>query len=117
MGGGALCAQRATMAPAQFQAQGQALNQRAQAFQAEATERSRQIDATRNRVLNLVLQQAQPYIAQAYSAHACGLLFSREALLAGNLTNDLTGEVITALDAKATPLNFDLDPPAAAPSK
>jgi Skp family chaperone for outer membrane proteins len=113
----ALNAQRATLAPAQFQAQGQALNQRAQSLQAEAGERSRQIDATRAKVLSQIVQQARPYIAVAYGAHACGLLVSREAVLGGNMANDLTPEVIAALDAKATPLTFDLEPAVAAPAK
>jgi Skp family chaperone for outer membrane proteins len=115
--GAALSAQRATLAPAQLQAEGQALNQHAQALQAEAAERSRQIDATRAKVLGLILQAAQPYIGQAYAAHACGLLVSREAVLGGNLGNDLTAEVIAGLDAKAAPLTFNLEPPPAASPK
>jgi Skp family chaperone for outer membrane proteins len=109
--GKALEAKRATLTPLQLQAQGQALNQRAQALQAEAGERSQQIDATKTRAYNLVLKQAEPFIAEAYAAHACGLLFARETLLTGNLGNDLTAEVLAALDAKATPVTFDLEPP------
>lgn len=111
--GAALTAERATLPPAQFQAKAQALNQRAQAMQAEAAERSRQLEATRQKVLGLILQEAQPYTAQAFAAHGCGLLVSREAVLGGNMTNDLTAEVIAGLDANATPLSFDLEPPAA----
>jgi Skp family chaperone for outer membrane proteins len=109
--GKALEARRATLTPLQLQAQGQALNQRAQALQAEAGERSQQIDATKTRAYNLVLKQAEPFIAEAYAAHACGLLFARETVLTGNLGNDLTAEVLASLDAKATPVTFDLDPP------
>ncbi len=113
----ALNAQRGTLAPAQLQAQAQALNRNIQALQAEAAERSRQIDATRAKALGGILQQAQPYIAQAYATHACGLLVSREAVLGGNLTNDLTPEVLAALDAKAVPVPFDLEPPTSTPTK
>ena len=105
----ALEAKRATLTPLQLQAQGQALNQAGQALQAKAGERSQEIDATKNRAFGLVLQEAQPFIAQAYAAHSCGLLFGREAVLTGNLGNDLTPEVIAALDAKATPVTFDLE--------
>ena len=107
--GKALEAKRATLTPLQLQAQGQALNQAAQALQAKAGERSQEIEATKNRAFGLVLQQAQPFIAEAYAAHSCGLLFGREAVLTGNLGNDLTTEVIAALDAKATPVTFDLE--------
>jgi Skp family chaperone for outer membrane proteins len=109
----ALNAERATLTPAQFQAKGQALNQRGQAIQAEAAERTRQLEATRQKAFGFVLQEAQPYIAQAFAAHGCGLLVSREAVLGGNMTNDLTPEVLVALDAGGAPVSFDLEPPAA----
>jgi Skp family chaperone for outer membrane proteins len=112
--GKALEAKRATLSPLQIQAQGQALNQAAQALQARAGERTQQIEATKNHAYSLVLQQAQPFITQAYAAHACGLLFGRETLLTGNLGNDLTPEVLTALDAKGAPVTFDLETPRSA---
>jgi Skp family chaperone for outer membrane proteins len=111
--GKALNEKRATLTPLQIQAQSQALNERAQALQAEAGERSQQIDATKARAFNRILQEAQPYVTQAYAAHGCGLLFAREAVLTGNLGNDLTEEVLAAVDAKAAPVTFDLEPPKA----
>ena len=109
-----LNAERATLTPAQFQAKAQALNQRGQAVQAEAAERTRQLEATRQKAYGLILQEAQPFVARAFTAHACGLLVSREAVLGGNLANDLTPEVLVAMDAGATPVAFELEPPAAA---
>ena len=111
--GKALGEKRATLTPMQIEAQSQALNQRAQALQAEAGERTQQIDATKTKVFNQIIETAQPYVTQAYAAHGCGLLFAREAVLTGNLGNDLTDEVLAALDAKATPIHFDLEPPRA----
>ena len=108
--GKALNAKRATLAPAQLQAQGLALNQRIQALQAEAATRSRQLDDTRGKAVGRIVEAAQPFIAQAYAAHGCGLLIAREAVLGGNPANDLTGEVLTAMDAKAAPLSFGLEP-------
>lgn len=109
--GKALETKRATLSPMQIQAQGQAINASAQALQAKAADRSTQIDATKSKAFGQVLQQAQPFITQAYGAHACGLLLARETVLSGNMANDLTPEVIAALDAKATPIVFDLEPP------
>ena len=108
--GKALQAKRATMTPLQMQAEGQALNARVQALQAQAGERAQQIDATKTKAYGEVLREAQPFIVQAYGAHGCGLLFAREAVLTGNLGNDLTGEVLAQLDAKGTPVTFDLEP-------
>jgi Skp family chaperone for outer membrane proteins len=113
----ALGAQRASLAPAVFQARAKALNKRVETFQAQAAARQRQIEATRNKVLGRILETAQPFFAQAYAAHACGLLFSRNAVLGGNLGNDLTAETITAMDAKASPITFDLEPATASPAQ
>ena len=96
----------------QMQAQGQALNQRFQTLQGEAQVRSRQLDATRAKVNERIVETAQSYIAPAFTAHNCGLLLAREAALGGNMGNDLTGEVIAAMDVKATPLTFGLEPAA-----
>ena len=96
----------------QMQAQGQALNQRFQALQGEAQVRSRQLDTTRVKVGERIVDAAQPYIAPAFAAHNCGLLLAREAALGGNMGNDLTGEVIAAMDAKAAPLVVTLEPAA-----
>jgi Skp family chaperone for outer membrane proteins len=108
--GKALEAKRATLTPLQLQSQAQALNQRAQALQAEAGERQQRLEATKAKALNAVMSQAQPFVAEAYAAHGCGLLFARETLLTGNMGNDLTGEVIAALDAKGTPVTVELEP-------
>jgi Skp family chaperone for outer membrane proteins len=109
--GKALNAKRATLTPLQLQAQGQALTQSGEALQAKAAERSQQIEATKTRAFNQVLQQAQPFIAPAYASHGCGLLLARETVLSGNMANDLTAEVIASLDAKASPISFELEPP------
>ena len=108
--GKALQAKRATLTPMQLEAEGKALNAKVQALQAQASERAQQIDATKSRAYAEVLHEAQPFIVQAYGAHACGLLLAREAALTGNMGNDLTGEVLAALDAKGTPVTFDLEP-------
>lgn len=108
--GKALEAKRATLTPLQLQAQGQALSQRGQALQAEATERSQQIDAAKSKAFHQVIEEAQTFIAQAYRVHGCGLLLAREAVLSGNLGNDLTPEVLTAMDAKAAPVTVELGP-------
>lgn len=108
----ALGAKRGTLPPAQLQAQGQALNQRFQALQGEAQARSRQLDATRAKVDERIVETAAPFIAPVFAVHACGLLLAREAVLGGNMTNDLTADVVAAMDAKATPLAFGLEPAA-----
>jgi Skp family chaperone for outer membrane proteins len=99
----ALEARRASLPPMQFDAQGQALTQREQALQAEAGERSRALEAAKAKAIDDVLTLAKPLVTKAYAAHGCGLLFAREAVLLGNFGNDLTPEVVAALDAPAAP--------------
>lgn len=96
--------------------QEQALGQRMQQFQQQAAMRNRQLEATRAKAMANIGQAVQPVITSAYNAHRCGLLLDRNAVLGGNMANDLTEEVVKGLDAKASTANFNLEPmPAAAP--
>jgi Skp family chaperone for outer membrane proteins len=110
--GKALEAKRAALPPIEYQAQGEALNQRAQALQAEGAERGKQLDAAKTAAFRDVLERAEPFVAQAYAAHGCGLLLARDTVLAGNLGNDLTGEAVAAFDAKTA--SVPVPPPVAA---
>lgn len=95
---------------AQAQERRTTLASRATALQAKINQRNRELEYTRVSVVQRISQQAQPLIADAYAAHHCGLLFRREGMLAGNPTNDLTAEVVRALDGKLTSLSFDRIP-------
>jgi Skp family chaperone for outer membrane proteins len=110
----ALEAQKASLSATQLEQRRLALAQRAQALQAKVQERSRQVEATRAKAIGRIAQDAQPVIAQAYRAQGCGLLFSRDAVLGGNMTGDLTPAVVQGLDAKITTIDFDLEPAPAA---
>lgn len=85
----------------------QALAQRVQALQQQAAHNSREIEATRAKVLEQIANAAQPVIAQVYASKACGLLFDRATALGGNFGNDLTAEVVAALDARMSTITFD----------
>jgi Skp family chaperone for outer membrane proteins len=110
--GKALEAKRATLTPEQFQTEGLAIQRRAQALQTDVGVRERQIEVTRVRAYGHVLAAAQPFVATAFAAHKCGLLFAREAALGGNFDNDLTPEVLATFDAKGTPISVELEPAA-----
>jgi Skp family chaperone for outer membrane proteins len=112
----ALEGQRASLPPAQFQQRQQALGQRAQAFQAKVSGIEQQVQATRNKALQTVSQDEQPIAASVYKAHGCGVLFSRDGVLAGGQNMDLTPEVVRGLDASITTITFDLEPASAQPA-
>lgn len=103
----ALAAQRASLKPAELQPREQALAQRFQAVQQKAQQRSRELELTREKALAQIAEQAQPVIAAAYKAKTCGLLVNRDAVLGGNLSGDLTADVVKGLDARITAITFD----------
>jgi len=46
-------------------------------------------------------------IAQVYGQKKCGLLLDRGAALGGNFANDLTPDVVRALDARIQTITFE----------
>jgi Skp family chaperone for outer membrane proteins len=92
------------------------LEKRMQAIRAKAAQRSREIEATRAKILTQISDRAQPVIAEAYRARKCGMLLDRNSVLGGNLANDLTPDVVTALDAKVAPFSFNRETLPVAPA-
>ncbi|MFA7439978.1 MAG: OmpH family outer membrane protein [Sphingomonadaceae bacterium] len=92
---------------AQTQQRRQALATRWQALQQQAAHSSREIEATRAKALEQIATQAQPVIAQVYGQKKCGLLFDRGAALGGNFANDLTADVVRALDTRIQTITFE----------
>ncbi|WP_406236387.1 OmpH family outer membrane protein [Isoptericola jiangsuensis] len=102
---------RADIDPAKLSDAQKAGLQKLQALQQKAATLGQSIEAARGRAIADISRQAQPLIAQAYTRHACGLLLERGTVLGGNLGNDLTAEVVTALDAKVTTVQVSLGAP------
>jgi Skp family chaperone for outer membrane proteins len=103
----ALQAKAATMPPADVQRRQQQLQARAQAAQTEAAQAERELQATRAKVMGQIEDAVQPIVLTTYQAKGCGLLIAREAVLGGNMGNDLTSAVIQGLDAKMTTITFE----------
>jgi Skp family chaperone for outer membrane proteins len=102
--------QAASLSADQRQSREQALGQRMQKVQEDQAQRSRQLEATRVKALGQIAQYAQPVITEAYRTKSCGLLLDRNAVLGGNMANDLTPLVVQGLDAKITTMSFNLEP-------
>jgi Skp family chaperone for outer membrane proteins len=90
--------------------QGAALKKRVEAFQAQVGEVSQRVQLTREKVTENIGNQAQPIVASQYKIHQCGVLMNRDAVLGGNMANDLTGSVVQGLDGKITTISFNLEP-------
>ncbi|HEX4183500.1 MAG TPA: OmpH family outer membrane protein [Caulobacteraceae bacterium] len=114
----ALQTQGPTMAPQQAQQKQRQLQARAQGLQDSAARTQREMEATRAKALERIQEAAQPVIQAAYQAKGCGLLVAREAVLGGNLANDITPAVVQGLNAKMTTITFERERlPASAASR
>ncbi|MGA0601951.1 OmpH family outer membrane protein [Caulobacter sp. KR2-114] len=113
----ALQAQKASLKPSEFDAKARALRTRAAALQQKANLRSQQWELTRQKALQRIHGEMEQVVPAVYKAHGCGLLVDRNAVLGGNMGNDLTKSVVDALDARITTISFDLEPPPAPPAR
>jgi outer membrane protein len=98
---------KATLAQAAYQQQGQALQQRVNALQEKAQQRDRELQATEQKAVQKILQEATPLVAAQAQSKNCGVLLDGGAVLAVNTAMDLTPGVITALNGKLTQFDFD----------
>jgi Skp family chaperone for outer membrane proteins len=102
-----LQAKRSAMKAEDFQKSQAELADKVKALQARANEQTQILETTRRDVVARIASEAQPLIEQVYKERGCGLLLSREAVLAGNVEMDITPATIAALDRKITDLPFE----------
>jgi outer membrane protein len=103
----ALDAKKATLAAAAYQQQGGALQQRAEALQQKAQLRDRELQATEQKAVARVLQEASPLVADQVKAKNCAVVLDQNSVIAANPSMDLTMSVVTALNGKLTQFDFD----------
>ncbi|OOG50949.1 OmpH family outer membrane protein [Rhodanobacter sp. C01] len=99
-----------SMSEAQRKEQGAALQQRMQTLQTQADNLNERIQLTRAKAMQSIGQAAEPIVAGSYGSHHCGLLLNRDSVLAGNMSNDLTSDVVQGLDRKITTIALSLEP-------
>ena len=100
-------AKKATLGDAGYQQQGQALQQREQALQQKAQQRERELQATEDKAVARILQEATPFVAAQVKAANCGVVLDAQAVVLANQAMNLTPAVVTALNAKFTQFDFD----------
>lgn len=100
----------ASLSEAQRKQQGSALQERMQTFQTQAGELNQRVQLTRAKAMQRIGTAAEPIVTASYKSHHCGLLLNRDSVLAGNMSNDLTAEVVQGLDRKMTTISFNLEP-------
>ncbi len=99
--------QRATLDASTFETRGSAIQVRANALNRKAQQRDRELQATQQKALGRVGQELDPIIRQVYQQRQCSLLLNRDAVVIANPAMDISGPVVTALNAKITQFNFD----------
>lgn len=92
--------QRKSLAADKYTEQQQSLARRWAELQKKADHRNREIEATRQKAIERISNEAQPVLTAVYKQRKCGLLFDRGVALGGNMSGDLTAAVVQALDGK-----------------
>lgn len=111
---------QSTVAADVYQQRAQALNQRAQAYQVKAEQRSKELEATQQKNLGRITAELPPLVVAVYSAHKCSVVVAADALIAVNPGMDISEDVTKALNGKMTTISFDrehLDPQQVAPGR
>jgi Skp family chaperone for outer membrane proteins len=102
--------QASSLKPADREARQKNLQGRMQALQNKAQVLDKRLRITRAKAMSEIGQKIQPLLDGIYKSHNCGLLLDRDSVLGGNMANDLTTDVIAALDKKVTSISFSLAP-------
>ncbi|MNH67443.1 Outer membrane protein (OmpH-like) [compost metagenome] len=85
----------------------EALASQWQTLQQKAAHAGQEVEVTRVKAMERIANEAQPAIAQVYATKSCGLLLDRNSALGGNFANDLTAEVVQALDSRLSTITFE----------
>jgi Skp family chaperone for outer membrane proteins len=98
----ALEGQKASLSSELYLSRQQDLAKRLQGLRQEAAVDSRDLEATRKDVVARIWKETQPVIAAVYKDKHCGLLVSRDAVMAGNPAMDITPAIVSGLDGRLT---------------
>lgn len=113
----AIDAARASTPQDQWEQRALAFQQKAKAFERKRDLRVREMQATRMKQVDRFGQMAEPVVTQVYNEKGCSILLESASVYAANPAMDVTGLVVTRLNAKVTTMTFDrerLDQPQAA---
>lgn len=89
------------------QARVTAFQERAAAFQRKQQVRAQELQATQQKQVGLILQQADPLINQVYNERKCSLLIDRSQIYGANPSMDVTDLVLAQMNAKIAATPFE----------
>lgn len=105
--GTALQNQRATITPDQFTQRANAINARIQAYQEKEQLRAQELDETKNRALQTIVNDVNPLLVTVYTQRNCAVVVDQTALIAANTSMDISPAVTTSLNTKRTTITFE----------
>jgi outer membrane protein len=101
-------AKRSTLTPDQISAQGQPLQQRAQAFDAKAGQRQRELEATAQEQLAQIHQRIDGILRTIYQQHGCSILLNGDqSVIVDKPEMDVSAAAVQQLDAVMPSITFD----------
>jgi outer membrane protein len=107
----------ATLEPAVAQSRIAAFNLKASEFQKLRDQRVQELEATKQKAVQRLLQELQPILQQVFQQKQCAILLEKDgAVLGVNPSMDLTPAATVALNAKLPSLTFDRERLAAQPA-
>ena len=113
----ALQAQRNSLTEEQFGQRAAPLQQREQDLQRLAQQRGREMQATQEKAMGYLAQQAEPIVRQVVVQRNCSILMNGSAVVVAEPGMDISPAVVQQLDSKVQSYEFDrehIDPSAAA---
>ncbi len=114
----AMRAAQATTDPAVLNQRQANLQLRATNFQRLRQQRAQELQATQQKAYGRISQELQVALRGVYQTSHCSLLLNGDAVVIGNPAMDITGQAVTALNARIQQFQFDrekLTAPAGAP--
>lgn len=101
-------AKRASLTPEQLSAQGAPLQQRAQAFDAKAGQRQRELEATAQEQLALIHQRIDGILRTIYQQRGCSILLNGDqSVIVDKPEMDVSAGAVQQLDAVMPSISFD----------
>jgi len=101
-------AKRSTLTPDQLNAQGQPLQQRAQAFDAKAGQRQRELEATAQEELAQVHSRIDGILRTIYQQRGCSILLNGDqSVIVDKPEMDVSAAAVQQLDAVMPTITFD----------
>jgi Skp family chaperone for outer membrane proteins len=99
--------QRATIAPAAFEAQANGLNAKIQTYSQTEQLRARELDQTRTVQLQRIVAQMNPLVVTVYNARSCAAVLDAGSIIAVNPAMDITDDVVRQLNGRMSTITFD----------